>query len=424
VGPYAGAAFAVLFVAPFADLRRPFRLLHLDLAALLAFGVSHAFLNREQLGVSVPLSYAVLAYLLGRMLFAGFRAEERNERLIPMVPATWLVIGIVLLAGARVGLDATRSDVGDVGYATVVGADRIEHGQGLYGGDFPRLRRPSGDGRLKFWKNPGDVYGPATYLAYVPFELAFPWHDDWREPSAARAAAVTFDLLTALVLFLIGRRMRGRLLGLALAFAWLSYPYTLFPLMLNTNDQLIALLVASAFLALQSAPARGAALALGAAVKAAPLALAPLFATGDGERSLRRALVFTASFLVVLVLLIAPFVPSGGLHELYDRTLGFQAERHASRWTLWSHAPGLDWLRTVVRAGAICLALVVGWLPRRRTGVQVAALGAAVLIAVELGLNHWFYTYIEWFAPLALVALMAPYSAASRRWPQAGPDGA
>ena len=48
-------------------------------------------------------------------------------------------------------------------------------------------------------------------------------------------------------------------------------------------------------------------------------------------------------------------------------------------------------------------------MPRRRDAFQVAALGAAVIIAVQLTVSHWFYLYIVWFAPLALVALMAPW---------------
>jgi hypothetical protein len=37
----------------------------------------------------------------------------------------------------------------------------------------------------------------------------------------------------------------------------------------------------------------------------------------------------------------------------------------------------------------------------------VAALAAAVLIALQLGVEHWFYLYIPWFAPLVFVALLA-----------------
>ena len=68
----------VLFLAPFVDFRRPLRLLHLDLLVLLGFGVSHVFFNRGEIGVSAPLVYPVLLYLLARMLFAGFRPRAQR----------------------------------------------------------------------------------------------------------------------------------------------------------------------------------------------------------------------------------------------------------------------------------------------------------------------------------------------------------
>ncbi len=64
----------MLFVLPF--LRPPLRLLHLDLAVLLAFSVSYAFFNAAELGVSVPSAYPLLAYLLARMLH-GRRGGRR-----------------------------------------------------------------------------------------------------------------------------------------------------------------------------------------------------------------------------------------------------------------------------------------------------------------------------------------------------------
>ena len=39
----------------------------------------------------------------------------------------------------------------------------------------------------------------------------------------------------------------------------------------------------------------------------------------------------------------------------------------------------------------IALAILVGFWPRVRSTVQVAALGAAVLIALQLGVTYWFY---------------------------------
>ena len=48
-------------------------------------------------------------------------------------------------------------------------------------------------------------------------------------------------------------------------------------------------------------------------------------------------------------------------------------------------------MQHVVQGAAVALALVVAFVPRRRTIVEVAALGAAVLIALQLGITHWFY---------------------------------
>nr|MBA2629408.1 hypothetical protein [Thermoleophilaceae bacterium] len=66
--PYVWIPLCLLFLAPFIDPRRPFRLLHLDLLVLLAFGASHVFFNRGEIDTSVPLVYPVLLYLLVRTL--------------------------------------------------------------------------------------------------------------------------------------------------------------------------------------------------------------------------------------------------------------------------------------------------------------------------------------------------------------------
>src|SRR5204862_2364908 len=61
---YVWIPLLVLFVAPFVDPRRPFRMRHLDLLALCSFSVSVAFFNHGNINASVPLSYPPLLYLL------------------------------------------------------------------------------------------------------------------------------------------------------------------------------------------------------------------------------------------------------------------------------------------------------------------------------------------------------------------------
>ena len=393
--PYVWIPLCLLFLAPFVDLRRPFRLLHLDLLVLVAFGASHVFFNRGEIGVSVPLVYPVLLYLLVRMLFAGFRPRERSGRLVPHVPAGMLAIGLVLLVAFRIGLNVVDSNVIDVGYAGVIGADRIADGDQLYGEGFSEDVEK------------GDTYGPANYLFYVPFEQALRWSGTWDDLPAAHGAALAFDLLVIGGLLLLGRALRtgreGRLLGVALAYAWAAYPYTAFTLQTNANDTLVALACVAALLAFawRSAAGAGVAVGLGAASKFAPLALAPLFAR-------RSPLVFAAALALTLALCVLPFVPDGGLREMYDRTVGYQAGR-GSPFSIWGQADGLGGLQTGVKVAAVALALLVAFVPRRPDERQLAALGAAVLIALQLAVTHWFYLYVVWFVPFVLVAMLAAY---------------
>jgi hypothetical protein len=389
----------VLFLAPFADPRRPLRLIHLDLLALLGFSASLFFFNKAEIELSVALVYPVLAYLFVRMLVAGFRPTETRDRLLPVARRSWLIAGIVALVGFHTAYMATEGKVIDVGLAGVIGADRLAKGEDVYG-----------EGSSSGMPIRGDVYGPVNYLAYVPFEEAFPWSGDWDEVSAARAAALGFELLTALALFGLGRRLRagpeGTTLGIALAYAWLAYPFTMYALGSSFNDSLVALLVVCCLLVLSSPPARGAASALAGLTKFGPLVLAPLFAAGHGERRPRPLILFALGFLAAAAVVTIPLLPDGGFRELYDRSLGYQASR-GSPFSVWGQAPGLHWLQTVSKVFALGLAALFFFAPRSRSTVQVAALAASLLIAVQVTANHWFYPYAVWFAPLVLVALFA-----------------
>jgi hypothetical protein len=406
--PYVLIPLGLLFLAPFFDWRRPFRVLHLDLLVLLSFGVSHIFFNRGEISTSVPLVYPVLLYVLARMAWIGFhgRAPQRlrEQRLVPRLPVIWLVMGLVFLVGFRVALNVVDSAVIDVGYAGVIGADRIADGHGLY--DNPSFAKDN---------EHGDTYGPVNYLFYVPFEQALPFDGKWSDLPAAHGAAIAFDTFTMLGLFVLGRRLRagprGTALGVALAYAWAAYPYTLFALECNSNDALVAMVLVWALVLLRSAPGRGLMLGLGAAAKFAPLALAPLFATTGSKRRWRGAAVMAAVIALVLVAAFVPFIPGhGGLRAVYDRTLGYQAGR-ASPFSIWGQHPGLLDVWSAVKVLAVAFAVAVAFVPRGRdkTPVEVAALGAAVLVGLQLAVSHWFYLYVVWFAPFVLVALFARY---------------
>ena len=396
--PWVWITLCVAFLAPFFDPRRPFRLLHLDLLVIVGLSASLFFFNRAEVSASVALTYPVLGYVFARMLLAGFRPAQRRGPLLTWTPVRWLAIAAVLLAGARIALNVADSRVIDIGVAGVVGADRIGDSEELYDGDFsPGLN-------LR-----GDVYGPVNYLAYVPFEAAFPWDGEWDDVPAAHAASIAFDLLTVLGLIALGRRLRagaeGRALGVALAFAWLACPWTLYAMNANANDALVAASVVWALVAIRSPARRGLALALGAAAKFGTAALAPLFATAGGLRDRRGLLVFSGVFVAVVALPFLPFLPDGGIGEVYDRTFGYQSDR-SSPFSVWGQAPSLDFLQSVVRVGAVVLAIGLAFVPRTKTVLQVAALAAAIVVAVQVGATHWFYFYVVWFLPAYLAVAL------------------
>jgi hypothetical protein len=245
-----------------------------------------------------------------------------------------------------------------------------------------------------------------SYYAYVPFELVFPWSGRWDGLPAAHAAAIFFDLATMLGLFLVGRRLRrgrsGFELGVVLAYAWAAYPYTLFALSSNANDSLVAMILTYSFLFLHSSRMRGALLALASAAKFAPLALAPLY-LGYSRRP-RTALRFTAAFALIAAAVTIPLALGSSLETIWDRTIGFQLGR-SSPFSIWGQESWLAPFQTVAKVLAGALALLVAFFPRRKSPLQLAALGAAVLIALELTLTHWFYLYIVWFLPFVLIAL-------------------
>ncbi|MCP9489743.1 MAG: hypothetical protein MSC31_07680 [Solirubrobacteraceae bacterium MAG38_C4-C5] len=394
----------VAFVVPFVDRRRPARLLHLDLAVLCAFSVSLAFFNAAAIDVSVPLVYPLLAYLLARMLWIGLRRRRTVGGDAPLrlaVPVGWLVVGVIFLLGFRIGLNIVDSNVIDVGYAGVIGADRISSGEPLYGA-FGQ-------------DNPyGDTYGPVNYLAYVPFVAALGWDGTGSDLPAAHGAAIAFDVLAVALAFLLGRRARGPAMGVALAYAWVSFPFTLYVANANANDALVTVLVLGAVLAAVwsarplAVAGRGALTALAGLTKFAPLALGPLLLThrGEGERRRPAALaLFVAAFAAVAALVFVPVLAGGGsLRAFWDATLGFQLERGSpfSVWGQWD----LGTAQQVVQGGAVLLAVGLAFVPRRRDAVGLAALCAAILIALQLGVTHWFYLYIAWFFPLVMLAVL------------------
>jgi hypothetical protein len=392
--PWIWLGLTALFVLPFVDRRRGRRLVAVDLAAIASLGVSVAFFNDAQIGVSVPLAYPPLLYLLARMLWLGLRPPGPLEAAPrPLVDVRALAAMLVFLVGFRLTLNVVDSNVIDVGYSGVIGGDRLGDGRNLWG-TFPHDNQD------------GDTYGPVAYAAYIPFEQLLPWTGTWDSLDAAHAAAIAFDLTCLALLWHIGRGLGGTRLGVMLAYAWAACPFTLYVLDTNGNDGLVAALVLGAVAAAMRgrSGASGALVALAGWTKFAPLALAPLFAAWTGgPRSARR---FALAFAGVTLLCGALVLGSGGLETFADRTLGFQASRD-SPFSIWGQL-GDGWapVQTAVQAAAVLLAVALAFVPRRRDTVGLAALTAAILIATQLGVSHWFYLYAAWFLGPVLIAVL------------------
>jgi hypothetical protein len=396
-GPFDSAwvlgVFTALFIAPLLLLRGRSWVDRLDLAAVLSFGISYALFDTAHLEFAVWMFYPPLLYLLVRMLVRGMRPRPAARRLGVRLPTAVLCLGLLALLVLRVVLTLEPPAVIDVGVSSTLGAFKILHGQPIY---FPSLGHP-------------DTYGPLAYLAYVPFEAI--WHGSWGYLPAARAATITFDLLTIAGLVLLGVRLRrgrdGLRLGLLLAWLWAACPFSLLGVIKNTNDGLVALIAVLIMLALNSPIRRGVLVGIGAASKFFPAVLLPVVAVGRGNADQSTVRKVLAGFVIAVGASFALFLPPGGIKEVWDHTIGFQLTR-TDVFSIWALHPSLAPLKLCVTGFAVILAVAVAFRPRGvRSPAQVAALAAAATIAVQLPALHWFYLYIVWFLPLVLIAVLA-----------------
>jgi hypothetical protein len=273
------------------------------------------------------------------------------------------------------------------------------------------------NGRCEAAIERGDTYGPVAYLAYVPATLVFGWSGKWDSLPAAHATSILFDLLTLFGLVLVGLRFGGPRLAAVLAFAWTAYPFTAYTLNANTNDTVMPAFLVFGFWLASSAWARGSAVALAGWAKFGALLLAPLWASYPGlstRQLLRFGLAFAgASAAAFTVLLLEPSLLDA-VSTFWERTIGFQTGRD-SPFSLWGwgqyHAegiPDLGFLQPALAALAVAIAVLVALVPRRKGPVALAALTAAVLVAFQLSLTHWFYLYLPWVLPFVLLWLLLP----------------
>jgi hypothetical protein len=434
--------FCIVFLLGLADFRRPLSVRNLDLLVLLSFSVSLGFFNRGDVFASVPLAYPPMLYLLARCLWVGVRGRASSMARPLWSPAV-LLAAAVFLVGFRIGLNIEESNVIDVGYAGVIGAQRIADGVVPYGnfpeeGDLKPCGPADSEGEIRDRIQPngrcesanplGDTYGPVAYAAYLPGYWIRGWSGKWDDLPAVHLTSIIFDVLCVIGMGLIGLRFGGRWLGSALAFAWAAFPFTQYVSMSNSNDGIVPVFLIFGFWLASSPVLRGAFVALSGWTKFATLVVAPLWLTYPGPvRRPRPALAFAAGFAAATVLAFSVLLldahPIRAAQTFYDRTLETQIERD-SPFALWDwaqyHARGIPDLHVVqwVLEGLLVLgAVAAAFFPARKTPLQLGALTGALLIGFELVLTHWFYLYIAWFFPFVAFAVLA----ASNRRPEREP---
>ncbi len=430
-----GSRFCAVFLLGLARLRRPLSLRNLDLLALLSFSVSLWFFNAATSSRACRSPTRRSSTCSARCVWIGVRGRPCARRARSGRPGCCSAAARLPRRLPRSGSTSSDSNVIDVGYAGVIGAQRIVERRdrrtatsrggrpegvraGRLGGRDPRpdpderplrvrepARRHVRAGRvrgvppglldLRLERQVGQAARRAPHVDHLRPALRC---SGWGSSACASAAAGS-----ALRSRSRGRRFRSRSTSRCRTRTTRSCPSS-----------------SSAGFWLATSPwARGALVALSGWTKFATLhrraALADLSRTGPRGR-VRRSPSPRASLVATLVafsvLLLEPH-PIQAAQTFYERTLKTQIRRE-SPFSLWDwaqyHARGIPDLHVVQR---VLEGAARGRRGRRRrscrarkTPLQLAALTGALLIGFELVLTHWFYLYIPWFFPFVAFALL------------------
>jgi Glycosyltransferase family 87 len=389
------------------------RVRNLDVLVATSTVLSVILYDKWMLSDMVLVSYPALIYLAVRCTWYGFgRRRERAattplyERLTsrwePDVQLRVLRLIAVALTLVVVIVGLTSLQVIDVGYAVMEGATAILHGLLPYG-HIPDVFH-------------GDTYPLGSYALYVPFAWISPVHNVWGDADATLYVAVAAALLALLGLFRLGRThaatpgaaARASTAALRGGIAWLAFPPLLVTVSTGTTDVALAAMLVGVLL-LWRRPAGSVATLAGAAwFKLVPVALLPLWLARLRGRALLRA---TAAAAAVTAVFVGLLVVLGGVHSplTMASAVTFQFTR-SSPHTLWALTGSVP-LQQLVQAAT--LAVLVGGVVRIRRDrafgddrARLAALGAAVLIGLQVAANYWNYMYLVWVLPFLLVSIL------------------
>lgn len=348
----------------------------------------------------------------------------------------------------------------DAGYYTNLGARRwVETG-----------RLPYADMKLQGPAAPGfgaaATYGPVLYASHIPIQYLFgtvsnPAEADPMDPTYVRPKKIVtqftcfaFYLLGLFALFRIVRDLRDPTLALGAVALYAASPYILglggddfviggLPFISHIAPSSVMLL---AFMVYRRPFLSGTLLAVAAGVLFYPLFVFP---TWLAWRIWRRegAIAFAAGFAVaglMLTALLFAFTPapegSNAIAMFLQSTLEHQEgvglrQYGGSIFSFWGTHPGLAgfWQAplfgefalfkpTFLVYGLFCLATV--FLARGRTLPQLAGLTVALTAGVQLWKTHATGSYVEWYLPFLLIAILCTTSIGSTsHYQPADPQG-
>jgi hypothetical protein len=418
--PWVLALLSALFLLAVAvvPLRR---VRNLDALALVSLTATVPLINARLVAASVLCAEPALLYLTARCLYVGLgaggaRSPRSAPAEMPLTDRLWagwaperrtrmLRLAVTATVLAFLMITLTSTGYTDVAVASMQGATDILHGV-----------LPYGHITLAFH---GDTYPLLNYLLYVPAALWRPVSNGFSDLSGSLWTAAAAALLTGAALWRIagrpefsgqggaGGRQGDRRLRAVLA--WFAFPPVLMAASGGANDLVLAACLAW-MLALRTRTAASLlALAAGVWVKAVPLVLLPIWLPYRRRgllSSLSPALALSAAVTALMLLL-------GG-------TAGFAATAHALSFQFQRgsfYAPWytfhLQWLQPEAQAAVLAI-LAAALLHLRaeetlRTDlVRLSAIGAALLLGVQLAANYWTWSYLPWVFPFIAVALFMP----------------
>lgn len=401
------AAFAILLIDP----RRPGRWGSVDVVALLSLGVSHTLYVHRHLEASMVAAYPTLAYLAIRLSIRALKGASRSRSegapsIVASIRPSLLWPIAVLALSIRAAVFVSQARFSDIGAAGVLGAERLLQGQLPYGHSVGNLA-------------PIDVYGPATYVAYLPGVLLSRGVDRLTQLSprhelmvALLPTTLMFDLACVVLLAAAAHRWSTPIAAPVSVLAWALLPETTFALFANFNDQLVAALLLVSIVLVTRPVWRGAAVGVAVAAKFVPLlAIGPLI-HASGRRGVLRTIAGVIVAIVGGVVVIA--ARPDGFRRFWDAVVGFQLHReerlselHARDLpTMWETAH-LSLLQHGLQVAVLAFVVLLAVRPRPRSGPELAAAVAAVMFAVQLVAPHWWYNYLLWgIAPLLVVIVV------------------